>query len=89
MCDHSEKDEQKIIEVVSHRVILMKLIKRARIFNLLLVFVFFLLAFFGILISGTLTAPDLVIKGWIAGFLGLFLRQTGKICDTLKSLPWR
>ena len=31
-------------------------------------FEFFLLAFFGILISGTLTSPDLVIKGWIAGF---------------------
>ena len=28
-------------------------------------FEFFLLAFFGILISGTLTAPDLVLKGWI------------------------
>jgi len=36
-------------------------------------FEFFLLAFFGILISGTLTSPDLVIKGWISGFLGLFL----------------
>ncbi len=31
-------------------------------------FEFFLLAFFGILISGTLTSPDLVIKGWISGY---------------------
>jgi putative tricarboxylic transport membrane protein len=30
-------------------------------------FEFFLLAFFGILISGTLTSHDLVYKGWISG----------------------
>lgn len=48
-------------------------------------FEFFLLAFFGILISGTLTAPDLVIKGWIAGFLGLFLACVGR--DTLQFFP--
>jgi len=48
-------------------------------------FEFFLLAFFGILISGTLTAPDLVIKGWIAGFLGLFLSCVGR--DLLQFYP--
>jgi putative tricarboxylic transport membrane protein len=31
-------------------------------------FEFFLLALFGIVISGTLTSQDLVYKGWIAGF---------------------
>lgn len=48
-------------------------------------FEFFLLAFFGILISGTLTSPDLVIKGWIAGFLGLFLACIGR--DQLQFYP--
>ncbi|UCF91417.1 MAG: tripartite tricarboxylate transporter permease [Desulfobacterales bacterium] len=48
-------------------------------------FEFFLLAFFGILISGTLTSPDLVIKGWIAGFLGLFLACVGR--DRLQFFP--
>ena len=48
-------------------------------------FEFFLLAFFGILISGTLTAPDLVIKGWISGFLGLFLATIGR--DQLQFYP--
>jgi putative tricarboxylic transport membrane protein len=48
-------------------------------------FEFFLLAFFGILISGTLTSPDLVIKGWIAGFLGLFLACIGR--DLLQFYP--
>jgi putative tricarboxylic transport membrane protein len=48
-------------------------------------FEFFLLAFFGILISGTLTAPDLVVKGWISGFLGLFLACIGR--DRLQFFP--
>jgi putative tricarboxylic transport membrane protein len=48
-------------------------------------FEFFLLAFFGILISGTLTTPDLVIKGWISGFLGLFLSMVGR--DRLQFYP--
>jgi putative tricarboxylic transport membrane protein len=48
-------------------------------------FEFFLLAFFGILISGTLTSPDLVIKGWISGFLGLFLAVVGR--DRLQFFP--
>lgn len=48
-------------------------------------FEFFLLAFFGIIISGTLTSPDLVIKGWIAGFLGLFLACVGR--DSLQFYP--
>ena len=48
-------------------------------------FEFFLLAFFGILISGTLTSPDLVIKGWLSGFLGLFLACVGR--DMLQFYP--
>jgi putative tricarboxylic transport membrane protein len=46
---------------------------------------FFLLALFGIIISGTLTSPDLVIKGWIAGFLGLALSTVGR--DKLMFYP--
>lgn len=48
-------------------------------------FEFFLLAFFGIIISGTLTSPDLVYKGWIAGFIGLFLAMVGR--DALQFYP--
>ncbi|MBN1829608.1 MAG: tripartite tricarboxylate transporter permease [Deltaproteobacteria bacterium] len=48
-------------------------------------FEFFLLAFFGIIISGTLTSPDLVSKGWIAGFIGLFLACVGR--DPLQFYP--
>ncbi|TVR28848.1 MAG: transporter [Spirochaetaceae bacterium] len=48
-------------------------------------FEFFLLAFFGIIISGTLTSPDLVYKGWIAGLLGLFLAIVGR--DGLQFYP--
>lgn len=46
---------------------------------------FFLLALFGILISGTLTSEDLVIKGWIMGLLGLFLSTIGR--DSLQFFP--
>lgn len=46
---------------------------------------FFLLALFGIVISGTLTSSDLVVKGWIAGFIGLFLATVGR--DTLQYFP--
>ena len=46
---------------------------------------FFLLALFGILISGTLTSSDLVIKGWIAGLLGLALSTIGR--DQLQFYP--
>ena len=48
-------------------------------------FEFFLLAFFGIIISGTLTSNDLVYKGWIAGFIGLFLAVVGR--DKIQSYP--
>ncbi|MDA3956086.1 tripartite tricarboxylate transporter permease [Oceanispirochaeta sp.] len=48
-------------------------------------FEFFLLALFGIVISGTLTSQDLVYKGWIAGFLGLFLATIGR--DKLQFYP--
>ncbi len=46
---------------------------------------FFLLAFFGIIISGTLTSNDLVYKGWIAGLLGLALACIGR--DRLQFFP--
>ena len=46
---------------------------------------FFLLALFGIVISGTLQSPDLVIKGWIAGFLGMALSVIGR--DPLMFYP--
>lgn len=46
---------------------------------------FFLLAFFGIIISGTLTSHDLVYKGWIAGLLGLALSTIGR--DHLQFYP--
>ncbi len=46
---------------------------------------FFLLALFGIIISGTLTSSDLVIKGWIAGFIGLWMALIGR--DALQTYP--
>ncbi len=46
---------------------------------------FFLLAIFGIVISGTLTSEDLVFKGWIAGLLGLALACIGR--DRLQFFP--
>jgi len=48
-------------------------------------FEFFLLALFGILISGTLTSSDLVIKGWIAGLIGLAISTIGR--DPLQFFP--
>lgn len=41
-------------------------------------FEFFLLAFFGIMVSGGLTGQDLVYKGWISGIIGLFLSTIGR-----------
>ena len=46
---------------------------------------YFLLALFGILISGTLQSPDLVVKGWIAGFIGMALSVVGR--DSLMYYP--
>jgi len=40
-------------------------------------FEFFWLTLFGVLICGNLTAPEDPLKGWIAGFLGLFLAMVG------------
>ncbi len=40
-------------------------------------FEFFWLAVFGIVISGNLTAPKDPIKGWISGFLGIFVALIG------------
>lgn len=40
-------------------------------------FEFFWLAIFGIVICGNLTAPKDPLKGWIAGFLGLFVAMIG------------
>ncbi len=48
-------------------------------------FEFFLLAFFGIMISGSISCPDTVQKGWIMGFLGLFLAMVGR--DQLQVYP--
>jgi len=48
-------------------------------------FEYFLLAFFGILISGSISCPDTVQKGWLAGFFGLFLAMVG--CDELQIYP--
>ncbi|WP_368185319.1 tripartite tricarboxylate transporter permease [Aestuariibius sp. HNIBRBA575] len=44
-----------------------------------------LLALFGILLSGTLMSEDLVIKGWIAGLIGLAIAMVG--LDPLLSEP--
>lgn len=41
-------------------------------------FEFFWLAVFGVLVAGQLTAFDDPIKGWIAGFLGLFVAMIGQ-----------
>ncbi len=38
---------------------------------------FFLLALFGVMICGSLTAPDIPVKGWIAGLLGLLISTIG------------
>ena len=38
---------------------------------------FFWLAVFGVVICGNLTAPKDPLKGWIAGFLGLFVAMVG------------
>ncbi|TBR42782.1 transporter [Marinomonas agarivorans] len=48
-------------------------------------FEFFLLALFGILISGTITSSDLVVKGWIAGLIGLAVSTIGR--DPLQFFP--
>lgn len=40
-------------------------------------FEFFWLAIFGVVISGTLTAPKDPLKGWISGFLGLMIAMVG------------
>ncbi|AML51874.1 tripartite tricarboxylate transporter permease [Falsihalocynthiibacter arcticus] len=44
-----------------------------------------LLALFGILLSGTLMSEDLIIKGWIAGLIGLAMAMVG--LDPLLSEP--
>jgi putative tricarboxylic transport membrane protein len=38
---------------------------------------YFLLALFGVLICGSLTAPDIPLKGWIAGLFGMLLATVG------------
>lgn len=37
----------------------------------------FLLALFGVLICGSLTAPDTPLKGWVAGLIGILLATIG------------
>ena len=39
---------------------------------------FFWLAIFGILICGSLSSPDLPIKGWIAGLIGILMAMVGQ-----------
>ncbi|MBD3373730.1 transporter [candidate division KSB1 bacterium] len=39
---------------------------------------FFWLSLFGILICGSLSSPDLPIKGWIAGLLGILMAMVGQ-----------
>jgi len=46
---------------------------------------FAVLAIFGTMIAGSLTAPKDPIKGWIAGFLGLMISQIG--LDEITSFP--
>ncbi|MFB3816479.1 MAG: tripartite tricarboxylate transporter permease [Candidatus Methylomirabilales bacterium] len=46
---------------------------------------FFWLAVFGVVIAGSLCAPDDPIKGWIAGFLGLLLNTVGD--DGIHAVP--
>src|SRR5512138_479216 len=46
---------------------------------------FFWLAVFGVVIAGSLCAPDDPIKGWIAGFLGLLLNTVGD--DGIHEVP--
>ncbi|MCI7605284.1 MAG: tripartite tricarboxylate transporter permease [Spirochaetales bacterium] len=48
-------------------------------------FEFFLLAFFGIMISGSISCPDTPQKGWLCGFFGLFLAMIGR--DQLQTYP--
>ncbi len=46
---------------------------------------YFLLALFGILISGSLTSPDLAVKGWAAGLFGIWLSTIGQ--DHIQMYP--
>ncbi len=46
---------------------------------------FFWLAVFGVVVAGTLCAPEDPIKGWIAGFLGLLLNVVGD--DGIHAVP--
>jgi len=48
-------------------------------------FEFFLLGFFGVLITGTLLVPDLVTKSWMAGLIGLLIAMVGR--DPLQAFP--
>ena len=38
---------------------------------------YFLLALFGVMICGSLTAPDTPVKGWVAGLLGMLMAVIG------------
>jgi len=46
---------------------------------------YFMLAFFGVLICGSVAADDLSIKGWIAGLIGILLAFVR--LDDLESIP--
>ncbi|MBP1778467.1 MAG: transporter, partial [candidate division NC10 bacterium] len=46
---------------------------------------FFWLAVLGVVVAGTLTAPQDPVKGWLAGFLGLLLATVGQ--DGIHAVP--
>ncbi|UCD81645.1 MAG: tripartite tricarboxylate transporter permease [Desulfobacterales bacterium] len=48
-------------------------------------FEFFWLTLFGVLICGNLTAPEDPLKGWLSGFMGLFLAMVGM--DAIQAYP--
>ena len=48
-------------------------------------FEFFWLTLFGVLICGNLTAPEDPLKGWLSGFIGLFLAMVGM--DAIQAYP--
>ncbi len=49
------------------------------------VYEYFMLSFFGIVICGNLTAKENPLKGWIAGFVGLFIAQIG--LESINAIP--
>ncbi|MBI4573903.1 MAG: tripartite tricarboxylate transporter permease [candidate division NC10 bacterium] len=46
---------------------------------------YFLLAILGVIVCGSLSAPDLAVKGWMMGFLGLLMATIGM--DEIHAFP--